>query len=501
MSLDSYDVTGGTVDSIRSGGVVPEKLVGGTNSVIGRPHRFNANADPAMRTFVRHMLPAAPLVLIRPGRIKFSEDTENWLVKKLQELGHKDDAEAKALLARKDASGQSVPTSLFSKNYGVTDEDLSAVNQAIKDKQKGTVLDILSNEDNLKSARYFEFNSSNEVLKEYQSVMYTLSSRLAARMQSMASNLTLWNSVKGAATGEWQPESLINAGFYTFWADNASSVSESASNEVGPTKLGGLVKTVAEISREAQFFLKSDLGAQSTKMREGMVENAIKGVSDFIGGDMKDGGVRASLGDAILGMNPMFPEVWKDSSFSRSYTLNFKFHSPYGHPMAVYQNVLGPFIMLLSLVMPVSSGMGTYSEPFVFQVDCPGYFACDLGICTDFSFTKGGSENLWTIDGLPRQIDVNMQIRDLYPVLAASRNNDSLFFNVGMGTFLDNLAGIALYKTKDGKGDLAARMKAGVYNSMNLTRGAADRWGAGLQGLNQQYNPLANVDMAKIFGG
>lgn len=499
MSSDSYDLRGGSLDSLRSGGVVPEKLVGGTDSVIGRPHRFNTNADPTMRTFVRHMLPAAPLVMIRPGRIKFSEDTENWLVKKLQELGHKDESEAKALLGPKDvASGKSAPGGLFSKNYGVTDEDLNAVNQAIKEKQKGTVMDILANEDNLKSARYFEFNSSNDVLKEYQSVMYTLQSRLFARMQSKAISMT--RAAKGAVSGEWQPEELTNAGFYTFWADNASSVSESSSNEVGPTKLGGLVKTVAEISREAQFFLKSDLASQGQQKRQGMVDNAIAGVADFIGGDMKDGGVRASLGDAILGMNPMFPEVWKDSSFQRSYTLNFKFHSPYGHPMAIYQNVLAPFIMLLSMVMPISSGMGTYSEPFVFQVDCPGYFACDLGICTDFSFTKGGSENLWTADGLPRQIDVNMQIKDLYPVIAASRNSDSLFFNVGMGTFLDNLAGIALYKTKLGQGDLATRMKASMYGGLNQIRGTGDRWGAGLQALNQQYNPLANVNVSSLFG-
>ena len=362
MSPDSYDLSSGVLDSLRSGGVVPENLAGGTDSVIGRPHRFNTNADPSMRTFVRHMLPAAPLVMIRPGRIKFSEDTENWLVKKLQELGHKDESEAKALLGPKDvASGKSAPGGLFSKNYGVTDEDLNAVNQAIKEKRKGTVMDILANEDSLKSARYFEFNSSNDVLKEYQSVMYTIQSRLFARMQSKAISMT--RAAKGAVSGEWQPEELTNAGFYTFWADNASSVSESSSNEVGPTKLGGLVKTVAEISREAQFFLKSDLASQGQQQRQGMVDNAIAGVADFIGGDMKDGGVRASLGDAILGMNPMFPEVWKDSSFQRSYTLNFKFHSPYGHPMAIYQNVLAPFIMLLSMVMPISSGMGTYSEP------------------------------------------------------------------------------------------------------------------------------------------
>ena len=85
-------------------------------------------------------------------------------------------------------------------------------------------------------------------------------------------------------------------------------------------------------------------------------------------------------------------------------------------------------------------------------------------------------------------------------MIAASRNNDSLYFNVGMGTFLDNLAGIALYKTKLGQGDLVARMKASMYSGLNQIRGTGDRWGAGLQAINQQYNPFANVDVGSLFG-
>jgi hypothetical protein len=463
------------------------------DAVVGRPHRFMENTDPKMRTFVRHMLPSAPLVMIRPGRVKFAKETEDWLVKKLMGFGHGED-EAKGLLHNKDdGTGKAAPGSVFSKNYGVSDEDYKAIQSAIDQKQKGTVADLMADDDNLKSARYFEFDSSNEVIKEYQSVMYTLATRIFSRMNDQA--LTFGKALGSSVTGDWQPEKMTNAGFYTFWADNATSVSESASNEVGATKLGGLVKTVAEISREAQFFMKSNLANQSASeaAKNTMIESAIGGVASFIGGDVKDGNLRASLGDAILGMNPMFPEVWKDSAFSRSYTLNFKFHSPYGSPASVYNNVLLPFIMLMSLVMPVQASPGTYSEPFVFQLDCPGYFACDLGICTDFSFTKGGSENLWTVDGLPRQIDVNMSVRDLYPVLTASKNAESLYFNVGMGTFLDNLGGIALYKTKNGQGDLITRMKAGAYNKINQIRGTGDRWQAQAQDFAEQYTPIPAI--------
>jgi hypothetical protein len=149
--------------------------------------------------------------------------------------------------------------------------------------------------------------------------------------------------------------------------------------------------------------------------------------------------------------------------------------------------------------MPVMANPGTYSEPFVFQLDCPGYFACDLGICTDFSFTKGGSENLWSVDGLPRQIDVNMTVKDLYPVLTASKNNESLYLNCGMGTFLDNLAGISLFRTEKGQADLITRMKAGAGSKLGQIRAIPGRFMAVGQNFSEQYLPVGG--MVRAFRG
>ena len=439
--------------------MTPESLFDNLSNIIGRPYGFLQSTDPSMRTFVKHMVPAAPLIMIRPGRIKFSDEPTKFLNDTLTSLGFS------AASQTTDASGRALPDPSFSDEYGITAADKAAINKAISDKKYGTVQNF-NIEGNSGSVRYFEFDSSLSVKREYQSVLSTLSGRLYSRFNNSAMT---WLD----ARGDWDSKSTTNGGFYTFWADNASSVSESASAEVGATKLAGLVKGVADASREMQFVLSSSWGTKATNgetKKAGMVDSAVQGIADYIGGSSTDVGLRASLGDAILGMNPMFPEVWKDSTFNRSYNVSFKFYSPYGDPAAVYQNVLLPFVMLLSMVMPVQSGTGTYTEPFVFQMDCPGYFACDLGICTDFSFTKGGSENLWTVDGLPRQIDVTMAVKDLYPVLMASKNNKSLYFNIGMGTFLDNLAGISLFRGNGGKSDLITRTRASITSKLSQAR-------------------------------
>jgi hypothetical protein len=445
--------------------LTPEGLFDNLNNVIGRPYSFLDNTDPKGRTFARHMVPASPLVMIRPGRIKFSESPNQFIKDALTKFGVAVGSDAdvdKVLKGGKDSAGKPGGGTLFGGEYGVTAADKAAIEAAIAEKTRGTVgsFDISKHDG---SIRYFDFSSTPTIQREYQSVLSTLSGRIYSRMKG---ETIAWADIGG----KWDPGKLSNGGFYTFWADNASSVSESASSNVGATKLAGLVKGVSEISREAQFFLGSNLAGGATEgQRAGAVDGAIKGIADYIGaGD--SGGLRASLGDAILGMNPMFPEVWKDSSFSRSYNLSFKFFSPYGAPAAIYQNVLQPFMMLMSLVFPVEANPGVYTEPFIFQVDCPGYFACDLGICTDFSFVKGGADNLWTVDGLPRQIDVTMSVRDLYPVLVASKNNQSMYFNVGMGTFLDNLAGISLFKGNAGEGDLIQRTRANINSTLGQAR-------------------------------
>jgi hypothetical protein len=464
---------------------VPQDLFNGMKTIVGRPYAFLPNADPGVRTFTRHMLPTAPLVMLRPGRVKFSKSIEEYVENALKAFGRKvDPTSVKDLMGRSRDSEGRVVGGIFSNLYGVDDADVQAISKAIDEKQAGTVRDFFDK--NAESIRYFEFNSDQEVMKDFQSVLNTLSSRLYSRMNDKALS---WLDVRG----DFDPAKRTNAGFYTFWADNATSVSESANSEVGSTKLAGLVKGVSAMAREAQFFLGSNkFGGDKVAKDRGMIEGALNGVSEFIGGS-DTAGLQASLGQAVLGMNPMFPEVWKDSSFDRSYTLNFKFHTPYGNPAAVYQDVLLPFTMLLSLVMPVQTQPGVYSEPFIFQLDVPGYFACDLGICTNFSFTRGGNDNLWTVDGLPRQIDVNMSVKDLYPILTASKNNEAMYFNIGMGTFLDNLAGISLFKSDRGQADLITRMRAGTNSLFRRVRAMPENWTMGAQDFAQQYLPTNAV--------
>lgn len=456
---------------------VPANSLSHMELMIGRPHNYLQNTDPGARTYIRHMLQDAPLIMIRPGRVNFTDDTSK-LVKQVQGALGLSEPEAQAFV-----DGAS-PVYNKETGYGVTEADKKSIEDAIARKERGTVHNY-ETADASAALRYFEFQPA---LSEYISVLATLSSRLYSRLKG--ASVAMVNSMT--------PD-LAYGGAYTFWADNASSVSESASAEVGETALAGIVKQVSNLSRQAGFFLGENFRDETEKNT--IVTNAMQSISEALGSERNVSGVSASLGSAVLGMNPMFPEIWKDSSFGRSYNLSFKFHSPYGDAASVYQNVLLPFTMLLGLVLPVLRTPATYSEPFVFQLDCPGRFACDLGICTDFSFVKGGSEGLWTDQGLPRAIDVTMTVKDLYPTLAASQNNQSMYMNIGMGTFLDNLAGINLLQRNAGKGDVLQRMHAGINAALQQGASIPDIVESRIQIFGEQSGIAAGMrGVGALFG-
>ena len=61
---------------------------------------------------------------------------------------------------------------------------------------------------------------------------------------------------------------------------------------------------------------------------------------------------------------------------------------------------------------------------------------------TSFSFTRGGSENLWTVNGLPQCIEVSVTITDVYPTMCISTNSVLFSQNVSLQNMITNLSGL-----------------------------------------------------------
>lgn len=150
------------------------------------------------------------------------------------------------------------------------------------------------------------------------------------------------------------------------------------------------------------------------------------------------------------GMKVVYPELWSESGYSKNINFNLSFVSPYGDPLSIFKYVYVPFCALLCLALPRQAAENGFVSPFFVRADIPGMFTTDLGLISDITWTKGGSNNLWTKDGLPRAIDCTITLTDLYPYLAMTKRLSFLSANPSYTVFLDNMAGMcALNSTRD----------------------------------------------------
>lgn len=91
------------------------------------------------------------------------------------------------------------------------------------------------------------------------------------------------------------------------------------------------------------------------------------------------------------------------------------------------------------------------------------WFESSLCVVQSITFTKGGSDNSWTIDGLPQEIDVTVTIKELYPTMSITNKYNMMRYNIGLSSFLDTLAGIRTDQV-----DVFARAKSWVKTRLSV---------------------------------
>lgn len=241
--------------------------------------------------------------------------------------------------------------------------------------------------------------------------------------------------------------------FIGFRIEKGQTPSESFSNATG------------ELSIASQMNAKSqeniDLNANSAgggfffKNFNRLMEQGVKGLLGGLGTDLLasitsaigagDVGIVMSAGNGFV----LFPEVWKNSSFSKSMSFNVQLRSRYGDPVSIFQNVYVPLLMLMAAGMPRGVGDSMYTSPFLLRAFCKGMYAIPLGIIESLSITRGtGGEYNWTSDMLPMGIDVSVNIKDLSPAMFLSVQDIGLFDtftrNTALHEYLDTLAALGV---------------------------------------------------------
>lgn len=199
---------------------------------------------------------------------------------------------------------------------------------------------------------------------------------------------------------------------------------------------------------------KNDPNAGGAEAKEAASGNPVGAITSFakkIG--MKTLGTFSEQALVLSGRGRIsLPEVFSSSNFSRSFSFDFKFHSPYGDTLSIFENCYIPFLTLLAMTAPRQIGKMTYTSPFAVRVSVKNKIMINYGMIESLSVTRGGDSNDWTPAGYPKTLTVTVSIKDLEPNISlplASRGPikaavEAMFPSSGISEYLASIGGLTL---------------------------------------------------------
>ena len=391
------------------------------NGIYGIPYQFMESVDPRIggsmmgRKYTEKIISKIPLLCITPGKIKFMSN--------------------------------------FSK-----DEQKGILAKLVTGDRDTDVSDIIK-----KNGRYFTFSFS---YKEYFDYVNSLC-RIGAKFLNIQNVEIRVGDVKAKAKSfNWSKAlnknlkaTMTSQEFIGFYIDSSATdnVSEEFSNNTGESQLASTVNGFSDLGREIGFLMGAGAGKTIDLIdpnKETEVNAAIEEISGkYLNGSSLITNIAKNFHTVASGGKLLFPEIWQDSSFSKSYDLSIKLRTPDADTLSWYLNIYVPLCHLIALVAghQTENANGYYS-PFLIRAFYKGLFNVDMGIVTSMSISKGKKAS-WNVDGLPTEVDINLSIKDLYNMMAIVPGNEPKNFvnNNILMDYIANTCGININQMDIGR--------------------------------------------------
>lgn len=307
---------------------------------------------------------------------------------------------------------------------------------------------------------------------------------------------------------DWSNE--LNSSFKTFFSckeniifylDGLDRVDENFSNSTTESSLASQINGFSDMANEIRFLFGERGNAAADLVNSGSeitdnITSSFSGAASKLAGGIIGSLAEQGVNSVLKGGKVIFPEIWSDSDFSRSFTIDIKLRSPDHDSLSIFLNVLKPYCKLLALVLPKQpDGPNYYYSPFLVRAYSKGMFNVEMGMISSMSVSKGAT-CCWNDDGLPTQIDISIEIKDLYSKLGMTEARfDSLTSirnavqNTAFMDFLANTAGLNV-----GQMEIGRRLVAAYYLSNMVTATAlSDVFNRFDQGVSRLIGKLYNV--------
>ena len=325
--------------------------------------------------------------------------------------------------------------SVFKTNYGWKEET-----RTIKDKDTGK----------MKTEKYTVTVKSNDSLGDHSFLYQTTNDATITVDKNGKSTI----NTKSADDETKSPlealyDTLTNMQYVRFCVDPSSGFTESYSNETGTSMLKSAFDNGSDMLKEVAFLVNSG-GSEEIGDNLTTLANA---ATDTISQSLNGNNVTSILsrilnltGNVVKGENVIMPDIYKSSYRPTTYSFTVHLKAPYGSKFGLYMDNLVPLMHLICLAIPKQATANTYSSPFLVKAFMDGVCNINLGMITDMQVNKSVSEQSWTVDGMPNEIDVSFTIADLYSDLSMSPQQNPILFlqNTSLIEYLANTCGMSL---------------------------------------------------------
>lgn len=208
---------------------------------------------------------------------------------------------------------------------------------------------------------------------------------------------------------------------------NDASLTESFSSEFGESRFEQLGNMAAGAAEELRYMTgETSMGAAVKSLGESM--------GPVLGTLTKAGGGLVGLGEGVLetisggaglskilsGSKIDFPQMWKGSAYSPSYSVSIRLynHNPRDFRLHL-KYIVQPLAKLLAFVTPISDSPSTFTYPVLCSVSCPGLFMLKAAYVSSIEVIKGGDANNISFIQRPGIVDIKMTFNDLYGSIIA----------------------------------------------------------------------------------
>ena len=395
---------------------ISELITSSLDGIYGLPYQFMTSVDPKIdgtmfgQIYAEKVIARMPLLLLAPGKVNFTRAYKST-----------DDAAQSILAYIDDAVG--------------VDELAQATTN---------------------SGRYYAFEYDYVDYYKHVNAMCMSGAYFLGIENAQIKVGDTYKSIKDVDWGDFGTDTykkiLSNREYVAFYIDSASQVNETLSNSTTESQLASKINSFSDTGREISFLLGATTGAEFAESygSKELIDQAmatIQSISDqYLNGNKLFEDIGKNFATIACGGKLIFPEIWSDSEFSNSYDINIKLRTPDGDKLSWFLNIYVPLAHLICLTAPreaSDAGPNGYISPFLVRGFYKGLFNCDMGIITNLSITRG-REKAWTLDGLPTEVDVSLELKDLYKMLAITPYTSAGSFvnNIGLMDYIANMCGI-----------------------------------------------------------